>query len=147
MREMQFYSPERWWRFATAPVIAGFAGWGFFASYGLFGWLIAGCVGAAVGGCPAALQLRSHLSVTAIGVADYRMFRVVRLPWRDIAHFQVQRPAGLRAGFCITALCHGGARVDLLSTQVYSRVPSARHLDELHRICGILEEAGRNRVG
>jgi hypothetical protein len=60
-----------------------------------------------------------------------------------IAGFQVNRPSALWGGFCITAVRHDGATIDLMSTRAYSRVPSTRHLDELQRICWSLEEAAK----
>jgi hypothetical protein len=105
------------------------------------------CIAVAVGLGLAALITRSHLTVGDEGLADYRMFRVVRVPWRLIAGFEDHRPGALWGGFCITVVCHDGATIDLMSTRAYSRVPSARHLDELHRICWTLEEAAKQHAG
>jgi hypothetical protein len=75
------------------------------------------------------------------GLADYRMFRVVRVPWQQNSEFEVDRPQGIWGGFCISVIRRDGTTVDLMSTRAYSRVPSAWHLDELQRICWTLEEA------
>jgi hypothetical protein len=57
--------------------------------------------------------------------------------------FEVNRPRALWGGFCVTAACRDDATIDLMFTRAYSRVPSARHLDELQRICWSLEEAAK----
>lgn len=69
------------------------------------------------------------------------------MPWPQITAFEVERPKALWGGFCVTALCRDGTTIDLMSTRAYSRVPSARHLDELRRICWSLEEAAVQRTG
>jgi len=69
------------------------------------------------------------------------MFRVIRIPWEEIAAFEVDRPKGLWGGFCVTAVSCNGTTIDLMSTRAYSRIPSARHLDELYRISWTLEQA------
>ena len=159
MPSMRIASPERWWRAAAAPLIAGWVGWvvsgslrlGLRASTSrelpLTARIIVMCIAVAVGLGLAALIMRSHLTVGDEGLADHRMFRVVRVPWRLIAGFEVHRPGALWGGFCITAVCRDGATINLMSTRAYSRVPSARHLDELHRICWTLEEAARQHAG
>jgi hypothetical protein len=86
-----------------------------------------------------------HLDITDQGLTDRRTFRVVRLPWDDIVGFSVGRPGGPWGGFCVIAICQDRSKVDLLSTRAYSRLPSARHLDELHRIRWTLEEAASSR--
>ena len=152
---MRITSPERWWRAAAAPLIAGWTGWavsgslrlglraGTSAEVPLTPRIIVSCITAAVGLGLAALILRTHLTVGDEGLADHRMFRVVRVSWNVIAGFQVNRPSALWGGFCITAVRHDGATIDLMSTRAYSRVPSTRHLDELQRICWSLEEAAK----
>ena len=105
-------------------------------------WLVV-----AAGLCLAVLVIRTHLTVSDMGLADHRLFRVVRVPWRQIAGFEVARPGSVWGGYCVTAACLDGRTVDLLSTRAYSRIPSARHLDELHRICWSLEEAAVNQAG
>jgi hypothetical protein len=151
-------SPERWWRAATAPVIAGAAGWVVALSVrlgvrpGLSPGLplsarigiVAGAI--AIGAGLAILTLRTRLIVGDDGLADHRVFRVVRIPWRLVDRFEVGRPAGPWGGFCVSAVCRDGATIDLLSTRAYSRFPSARHLDELYRICWTLEEAASQRA-
>ncbi len=104
------------------------------------------CIAVAVGLYLAVLIMRSHLAVGVDGLADHRMFRVVRVPWQQISQFEVDRPGGIWGGFCITAVGRDGTTIDLMSTRAYSRVPSARHLDELQRICWTLEEAASKRV-
>jgi hypothetical protein len=154
---MRIASPERRWRAATAVVAAGVAGWVVSASIRL-GFrpgtsprlpLSAriGVIGIAValGAGLAILIWRTHLNVTDDGLADHRMVRVVRVPWRVIAQFEVRRPAGPWGGYCVSAVCHDGAVIDFMSTRAYSRLPSARHLDELHQICWTLDEAASQR--
>ena len=107
--------------------------------------LAVGCVIGAVSLWVAVLIARSHLDVSDEGLTDHRTFRVVRLPWHDVAEFTVERPAGPWGGFCVIAVCRDLSSVDLLSTRAYSRLPSERHMDELHRICWTLDEAARSR--
>jgi hypothetical protein len=109
--------------------------------------IIVSCIAVAVGLSLAVLIMRTHLTVSDEGVADHRMFRVVRVPWQLIAGFEVKRPSALWGGFCVTAVGRDGATIDLMSTRAYTRVPSARHLDELQRICWSLEEAARQQAG
>jgi hypothetical protein len=109
--------------------------------------VIVSCLAVAVGLGLAALIMRSHLSVNDEGLADHRMFRVVRVPWQLVTGFKVDRPSSLWGGFCVIVVCRDGATIDLMSTRAYSRVPSARHLDELHRICWSLEDAATKHAG
>jgi hypothetical protein len=155
---MRIASPERGWRAAAAFVIAGVVGWAVSASIrlgarpgtsaGLPTGARIGVIGVAlaIGAALAILTWQSHLAVSDDGLADHRLLRVVRVPWPLIARFEVDRPAGPWGGFCIAAVCHDATRIDLLSTRAYSRVPSERHLDELHRICWTLEEMARQRT-
>ncbi len=156
---MRFVSPERRWRAATAPLIAPVLGWvlagslrwglrsGHAPGLPLAGRIVVTCLAAAAGLCAAALIMRTHLAVGADGLADHRMFRVVRVPWRAITGFDVRRPRGWWGGFCITVICRDGTTVDLMATRAYSRVPSAQHLDELTRISWTLEEAAAKQPG
>jgi Bacterial PH domain len=146
-------SPERRWRAAASPVIAGVIGWvvtgsvqlglrdgipaGLFPSTRIL--LTAGAV--AIGLALAVLIMRTRLVLTDEGLCDRRLFRVVRIPWELIAEFEIGRPGGLWGGFCVQAVRRDGARVDLMSTRAYSRIPSAGHLDELHRISWTLQQA------
>ena len=144
---MRIASPERWWRAATAPIIGGLLGWaGPPLAAAPTARIIATCLGVAVGLYLAVLITRTHLAVGIDGLADHRMFRVVRVPWQQISRFEVGRPGGLWGGFCIAAVRRDGTTVDLLSMRAYSRIPSARHLDELQRICWTLEEAAATQV-
>jgi hypothetical protein len=156
---MRIASPERWWRAAAAPLIAGSIGWAVSGSFRLrlrastspelplTARIIVSCIAVAVGLGLAVLIMRTHLTVSDKGLADHRMFRVVRVPWQLIAGFEVNRPGALWGGFCVTAACRDGVTIDLMSTRAYSRVPSARHLDELQRICWSLEEAAKQQAG
>jgi hypothetical protein len=142
-------SPERRWRAAASPVI---------------GWVVAGSVrlglrdgvpaglpaparalvlsgAVAIGLGLAVLIMRTRLVLTGEGLCDRRLFRVVRIPWELIGEFDIGRPDGLWGGFCVQAICRDGARVNLMSTRAYSRIPSAAHLDELHRISWTLAKA------
>jgi hypothetical protein len=94
----------------------------------------------------AVLIMRTCLVVSTDGLADHRIFRVIRIPWEDIAAFEIDRPKGLWGGFCITAVLRNGASIDLMSTRVYSRIPSGAHVDELYRISWTLEEAAGLRA-
>ena len=146
-------SPERRWRAAAPPVLAG-----------VIGWIVAGSVQVrARGGIPAGLPattkaivvgcalaigcwvavlvLRTHLAVTDAGIEDHRLFGATRIGWEQIAGFEIGRPGGLWGGFCVQALRRDGSSVDLMSTRAYSRIPSAGHLDELHRISWTLADA------
>lgn len=146
-------SPERRWRAAAAPLIAGVIGWILSESVHLAvrrtAWpglplsarIILTSISVVVGIVFAVLIMRTSLVVTAEGLADHRLFKVARIPWGQIASFGVERPQGLWGGFCVTVVTRDGATIDLLSTRAYSRIPSARHLDELHRISWTLEQA------
>jgi hypothetical protein len=155
---MRFASPERWWRAATAPVIAAGVGWLVAGSVRLgirpaaspglplVDGILVTCLAVAVGLWLAVLILQTHLIVGDEGLADHRLFRVVSVPWRVIAGFEVSRPRGPWGGYCVSAVCSDGETINLLSTRAYSRVPSARHFDELHRICWTLGEAAARRA-
>lgn len=158
MPRTRIASPERRWRAAAALVLAGLAGWvvsgsihlgvrpaaspglPLAAKAGIFG------CGVAVGAWLAILVLRTHLTISDDGLADHRIFRVVRIPWPVITRFEVGRPGGLWGGYCVCAVRRDGATVDLMSTRAYSRVPSARHLEELQRICWTLDEIAGSRA-
>ena len=159
MTTMRVTSPERRWRAAAAPLITGWIGWLISGSLRLglrpgpppqvplTPRIIVTCVAVAVGTGLAALILRTHLTVSDAGLADHRMFRVVRVPWPLVTGFKVDRPGSLWGGYCVTVVCRDGSTVDLMSTRAYSRVPSAQHLDELTRICWSLEEAASKHGG
>jgi hypothetical protein len=156
---MRIVSPERRWRAVAAPVVAGLIGWILAGSFrlGLRGGgspglpltarIIVLCLAVAVGLCLAVLIMRTRLTVSDEGLADYRVFRVVRVPWQLITGFEVARPRALWGGFCVTVVCRDNVTVDLMSTRAYSRVPSARHFDDLERICWSLEEAAKRQAG
>ena len=159
MASMRVTSPERRWRAAAAPLMTGLIGWlisgslrlglrpGLPPEMPLTSRIIVTCVAVAVGIGLATLILRTHLTVSDAGLADHRMFRVVRVPWPLISGFQVDRPGSLWGGYCVTVLCHNGSAIDLMATRAYSRVPSGQHLDELTRICWSLEDAASRRGG
>jgi hypothetical protein len=104
------------------------------------------CSAAVIGVGFAALIMRTRLVVTTNGLADHRIFRVIRIPWEEIAAFEIDRPKGLWGGFRVTVVSRNGTTIDLMSTRAYSRIPSARHIDELYRISWTLEEAARLRA-
>ncbi len=141
----------------TAPLIAALIGWVLAGSFRprvraagysglpLTARIVVTCLAVAAGLCLAVLIMRTHLTIDNDGLADYRMFRVVRVPWQMITGFEVGRPRALWGGFCVIVICRDGATIDLMSTRAYSRLPSAQHLDELTRICWNLEEAANQR--
>jgi Bacterial PH domain len=146
-------SPERRWRAAAAPLIAGLIGWIVPGSIHLAvhpgtpglsvtARVIVICAAVAVGLGLAGLIMRTRLVVTSEGLGDHRIFRVIHIPWEEITGFEVNRPSGLWGGFCVVAVCRSGTTVGLMATRAYSRVPSARHIDELYRISWTLEHAG-----
>lgn len=154
---MQFASPERRWRAVTAPLVAGVLGWVIALSFRL-GYRPGAAPGlpltvrltvtglaVVIGLILAGLIMRTHLEVDDEGLADRRLFKVVRLPWQAIVGFEVARPGSLWGGFCVAAICGDGTSVSLMATRAYSRVPSAQHLDELTRIRRSLEEAAAKR--
>jgi len=104
------------------------------------------CGGVVIGLALAVLILRTRLVVADEGLADHRVFRVIRIPWEEVAAFDIGRPKALWGGFCVTVICRNGTTIDLMSTRAYSRVPSAGHVDELYRISWTLEEAARRRA-
>ena len=134
MAAFRFVSPERNWRAGLLLVPGVWFGW---AVYRFFGIAASGVVGVALLNL-ALLTLRTSLTVTGDELIDRRAVRTVRVPWPRIAEFRVQRPGGLWDGFCVVAACHDGTEVDLLSTRVYSRSPSGRHLEELAQTCQAL---------
>lgn len=150
-------SPERRWRAAAAPLIAGVIGWivagsvhlglrpGTSPGLSLPARIIVTCGAVAIGLGLAGLILRTRLVVTSEGLVDHRLLRVVEIPWQDIAGFEINRPSGPWGGYCVTAVGPNGTTVDLLATRAYSRIPSGRHIDELYRISWTLEEAARGQ--
>jgi hypothetical protein len=146
-------SPERRWRAATAPLIAGVIGWilagsihlgvrpGASPGLSLTARIIVVCSAVVIGLGLAGLIMRTRLVITSQGLADHRIFRVIQIPWKEITGFEINRPGGLWGGFCVVAVCRNGTTIDLMSTRAYSRVPSARHMDELYRISWTLEQA------
>jgi hypothetical protein len=131
-----FVSPERRWRAAFMVPVAAFFGWWAFVHLGpVAGALVAaGLLGFVIP------IMRSCLIADDDGLADRRAIRTVRVPWRQVAEFRVERPGGIWGGFCVVAVRSDGTQVDLLSTRAYSRAPSSSHLDELLRLCWTLEE-------
>lgn len=140
-----YASPERWWRAGLTVLAAACLGWYLSSRLPSPAGIVIGGVLGAGSLCLAALIIRSHLAASAEGLTDRRAFRVVRLSWAEVAEFRVDRPGGLWGGFCVIATRRDGSTVDLLSTRAYSRIPSARHLDEVYRICWSLEEAAASR--
>jgi hypothetical protein len=150
---MRIASPERRWRATVVPLVAGWIGWVISGSLRLgvhsrapaevplTPRIIVTCLAVSIGIGLAVLILRTHLTVSDEGLADHRMFRVIRVPWQLIAGFEVDRPGCLWGGFCVAVACHDRSTIDLLSTRAYSRIPSAHHLDELTRIRWSLEDA------
>ena len=155
---MRVASPERRWRAATAPLIAAVIGWilsealrlgvrrGTSPGLPLAAKIIVVCGAVVIGLSLAVLIARTRLVVTDDGLADHRVFRVIRIPWGEIAEFEVGRPKALWGGFCVIAVRRNGAAVDLMSTRAYSRIPSARHIDELYRISRTLEQVASRRA-
>jgi len=150
-------SPERRWRAATAPLIAGVIGWVLAESFRLGApgtsrglppttIFIVICGAVVIGLGLAVLIMRTRLVVAAEGLADHRVLRVIRIPWEEIAAFDIRRPHGLWGGFCVTIISPDGTTIDLMSTRAYSRIPSARHVDELYRISWTLEQAAGLRA-
>ena len=146
-------SPERRWRAASAPLIAGVIGWivaesirlgirpGTSPGLPLAAKITVTCGAVVVGLVLAVLIMRNRLVVAGDGLADHRIFRVIRIPWEEIAAFEIGRPQGLWGGFCVTVVSRNGTTTDLMSTRAYSRIPSAGHVDELYRISWTLEQA------
>jgi len=144
-------SPERRWRAAASPLLAGSGGWIVAESLHLAlrsapptalptaAKISVISVAVAIGLALGVLTMRTRLVLTHEGLADHRLFRVTRIPWGLIAGFEIGRPHGLWGGFCVQAVCRNGEQVDLMSTRAYSRIPSGQHLDELHRISWTLE--------
>lgn len=151
-------SPERPWRAAASPLIAGVIGWilseslrpgvhpGPSPGLPLVAKMIVVGGAVVIGLTLAVLIMRTRLVVTDDGLADHRVFRVIRIPWEEITGFEIGRPKGLWGGFCVIAVRRDGAAVDLMSTRAYSRIPSARHVDELYRISRTLEQAACDRA-
>ncbi|MBO0823350.1 MAG: hypothetical protein J2P27_05765, partial [Actinobacteria bacterium] len=146
-------SPERRWRALSAPLIAGALGWILSTSIHLgvrpanspglplAARLILICGALVFGLVLAVLIMRTRLIVSSDGLTDHRIVRVIQIPWDKIAGFEIGRPSALWGGMCVQAVCHDGATIDLMSTRAYSRIASARHVDELHRISWTLEQA------
>lgn len=134
MSALRFVSPERHWRAALLVVPSVWFGWAAYRFLGtVAGWVVgAGLVSLAIP------TMRTSLTVTGDELTDHRAWRTVRVAWPQIAGFRVARPGGLWDGFCAVADRRDGTQVDLLSTRVYSRSPSAHHLDEVHQTCETL---------
>lgn len=145
MTGVRIASPERRVRAIVAVLAAGWFAWSAFARSTSVAETIVGCVLATSLLGMAVLIMRSHLVIADDGLTDCRMIRVIRVRWEQVTEFGVERPGGLWGGFCVVVYRKDGTSVDLLSTRAYSRAPSERHLDELHRICWTLEEAARTR--
>jgi hypothetical protein len=155
--DMCVVSPERRWRAAASPVIGGVIGWILTESLRLgvrparssglplAAKIVVVCGAVVIGLSLAVLIMRTRLDITDDGLDDRRIFRVVRIPWGEIAGFEIGRPQALWGGFCVIALRRDGTTVDLMATRAYSRIPSARHLDELYRISWTLEQAASRR--
>jgi hypothetical protein len=89
---MRIASPERWWRAALAPLIAGWAGWyltgalrlglsaGTSRTLPVLARLSVTGVAFAAGAVLAVLTARAHLLVDGEGLADHRIFTVRRVP-------------------------------------------------------------------
>lgn len=138
----RFASPERRWRAACLVLLAAWLGWRGFHYAGPDPY-VGQAAGGVLAGALAALAVpvaRTCLIVGDIGVTDRRALRTVVVPWREITELRVGRPGGLWGGFCLIAERDDGTSADLLSTRVYSRAPSSRHLDELERFCWMLQE-------
>jgi hypothetical protein len=112
-----------------------------------FGWraysyagIVAGCV-VGIGLLSLAIPImRTCLIVTDECLIDRRVIRAIRIPWQQITGFEIARPGWLWGGFCIKVARLDGTSLDLLSTRVHSRTPTASHIDDLHRISWTLEE-------
>jgi len=75
-----------------------------------FGWRAFHYIGPLAGGLVAAGLLgfvipimRSCLIANGEELTDRRAIRTVRVPWRQIAGFRVERPGGIWGGFCVVA--------------------------------------------
>jgi hypothetical protein len=93
--------------------VAAFFGWRAFVHLGpVAGALVAaGLLGFVIP------IMRSCLIADDDGLADRRAIRTVRVPWRLVAEFRVERPGGIWGGFCVVAARRDGTQVDLLSTR------------------------------
>jgi len=54
--------------------------------------IVVSCLAVAIGLWLAVLIMRTHLTVSDDGIVDHRMFRVVQVPWQQIARFEINRP-------------------------------------------------------
>jgi hypothetical protein len=106
---MRVASPERWWRAATAPLVAGLTGWFLSGSLRLghmpgnpprglppLAQIIVTCLAVAVGLCLAVLIMRTHLTVGDEGLALFWVFRDVAGPGHSLVN--VIDPAALPSG-------------------------------------------------
>jgi hypothetical protein len=97
MPDIRIASPERRWKATAAPLIAAWIGWVISGPLGLGSHpgtppvlpltprLIVTCLALTIGIGLAVLILLTHLTVTDDGLADHRMFRVIRVPWHLVA--------------------------------------------------------------
>lgn len=137
---MAFCSPERSWRVAACVLLATGALWQFAVRDGSAAGIVLGCILAA-GLLVAGWRVsRSRLVADTRGMTDYRLIRIVRVSWDDVAGFEVARPGGPWGGFCVRVTRRAGGTVDLLSTRGYALVPSAASYDEIHRMMWTLED-------
>ncbi len=89
-------------------------------------------------------MFRNRVIADEHGILDVRTFRSRLLPWDGITGFDVARPGGAWAGFCVRAL-EPEVEHDLLGLRAYSRRPSMRDHGELYRFAWALEELRSSR--
>lgn len=93
----------------------------------------------------AARMWRTRVVADDTGVTDVRLFRTRLLPWTALTGFDVNRPGGLYAGFCVRAL-DDDTEHDLLGVRAYSRLPVLDAYGELSRIAWTLEDLRQRHV-
>jgi hypothetical protein len=157
VKSIRIASPERKMRVVATPLAFGIIGWALAASIhlgirpaespglGLEVKVIITTAAVAIGSWLGQRILRTHLIVSDDGITDVRIFTSVNISWNEASEFDIGRPGGLHGGLCVIVTRPDGATIDLLSTRAYSIIPSARHVDELHRIVWTLQESAETR--
>jgi hypothetical protein len=88
-----------------------------------------------------ALSLRRGATFDHRGGVDVAGLRRMTFGWEQVADLYVGRPPGLLYGYCIVLSRKNGSERALLGTRVYSRLPSAKHHQELMSLAEKLRDS------
>lgn len=140
MSPLVLRSPEASLRSGSVALLALLLAWGA-ATRDVVADVVLGV--AAVALLPLALRMRANRVIAdEHGLTDVRTFRRVHLPWTGLTGFDVARPGGLWAGFCVRAL-EAEDEHDLLGLRAYSRKWTVTDQGQLYRMAWALEDLRR----